>query len=69
MYAFIKNSNDPKATAHYIKYCTILRNIIKEAKKLHYSRLIAKCNKKNKTTLNIIMKETRKIRLVEQVPT
>jgi len=57
MYAFTKNSNDPKATAHYIKYCIILRNIIEEATKLDYSRLTAKSNKKIKTTLNIIMRQ------------
>jgi hypothetical protein len=29
---FIKNSNDPKANAHCIKYCKILRKVITEAK-------------------------------------
>jgi len=28
-----KNSNDPKAKPHYITYCTILKTVIKEAKK------------------------------------
>jgi len=69
MYAFTKNCNDPKATAHYIKYCRSLRKVIKEAKKVRYSSLIAKSNKKIKTTLNILMKETGKIHSVEQVPT
>jgi hypothetical protein len=39
LYAFTKNSNDPKAKAHYIKCSKIIRIIIKEAKKQHYSRL------------------------------
>jgi len=33
LYAFTKNSNDPKAKVHYIKYCKILRRVIKEAMK------------------------------------
>ena len=28
----LQNNNDPKAKAHYIKYCKILRKVIKEAK-------------------------------------
>jgi len=28
----VKNSNDPKAKAHYIMYCSILKKVIKEAK-------------------------------------
>ena len=41
---------------------------IRESKKQHYSRLIAKFNNKIKTTLNIIQKETEKVLSVEQVP-
>jgi ribosomal protein L33 len=40
LYTFTTNSNDPKAKAHYTKYCQILKKVIKEAKKLHYGRLI-----------------------------
>ena len=29
LYAFTKNSNDPKENAYYIKYCEILRKVIK----------------------------------------
>ena len=39
LYAFIKNSNDPKAKEHYIKYRTILRKLVQETKKQHYSRV------------------------------
>ena len=66
--AFSKNNNDPKPKAHYIKYCEILRKLIKEAKKQHYFRLIAKSNNKVKTTWNIIKKETGKVHSMEQVP-
>jgi len=44
LYAFINNSNIPKAKAHYIKHCKILRKVIKVATKQHCSRLIAKSN-------------------------
>lgn len=53
---------------NYIRYCKILRKLIKETKKQHYNRLTAKSNK-IKTTWIIIKKETRKIHLLEQVPT
>ena len=33
---------------HYINYCEILRKVIKDAKKQHYSRLRAKPNNKIK---------------------
>jgi hypothetical protein len=39
VFAFTKYSNEPKALAHDIKYCTMQRNVINEAKKQHYSRL------------------------------
>jgi hypothetical protein len=54
--------------AFYIKYCEILNNFIKEAKKQHYSRLIAKSDNKIKTTWNIIQRETGKINFTEQMP-
>jgi hypothetical protein len=42
LYIYSRNSNDPIQELFYIKYCKILNNVIKEAKKQHYSRLIAK---------------------------
>jgi hypothetical protein len=67
-YTFTKNSNDPKAKAHYIKYCKIQRKVINEANKQHYNKLIAKSNNKIKTMWNITKKETGKLHSVEQVP-
>ena len=37
--------------AHYTKYCKIVRKFIKEAKKQHYNRRIAKSNNKNKNNM------------------
>jgi hypothetical protein len=68
LYTFTKKNNDPKYKAHYITYCRILKKVMKEAKKQHYNRLIAKCNNKIKTIWNIIKKETGKVHSMEQVP-
>jgi hypothetical protein len=68
LYIFTKNSNDPKAKAHYINYCRVLKKVLRIPKKQHYSRLTAKSSNKVKTTWNIIKKETRKAHPTEQVP-
>jgi hypothetical protein len=68
LYALTKNSKDPVRKAHYNTYCKILRKVIREAKKQHYSRLIAQSNNKIKTTWNIIKKETEKVHPPEQIP-
>jgi hypothetical protein len=67
LYINSRNSNDPNTRAFYIKYCKIPNNVIKKAKKQHYSRLIAKSNNKIKTTWNVIKRETGKIHLTEQM--
>jgi hypothetical protein len=43
---------------YFIKYCKILRKVIKEAKKQHCSRLTAKSNYKITTVGNILKKDT-----------
>ena len=48
LYTLTKNSNDLKARAHYMKYCKMLKKVIKEAKKQLYDRLIAKYDNKIK---------------------
>ena len=60
-YTLTKNSNDLKAKAHYIKYCKILKKVIKEGKKQFYGRLISKSDNKIKTTWNIIKNETGRV--------
>ena len=61
LYTLTKNSNDLKARAHYMKYCKMLKKVIKEAKKQLYDRLIAKSDNKIKTTWNIIKNETGRV--------
>jgi D-alanyl-D-alanine dipeptidase len=48
MCALTKNSHDPKAEVHCVKY-EILRKVMKEAMMQHYSRLRAKSNNKIRT--------------------
>jgi hypothetical protein len=67
LYIYGRNSNDPNTRAFYIKYCKILNNVIKEAKKQHYCRLIVKSDNKIKTMWNIVKRETGKIHLSEQM--
>jgi hypothetical protein len=55
LYDFTKNGNDPKARVYYIKYCKIIRKVIKEAMKQHCKRLIPKSN--HKITAGSILKE------------
>ncbi|GFG38826.1 hypothetical protein Cfor_11239 [Coptotermes formosanus] len=68
LYALTNYSKDPVRNAHYNTYCKIVRKVIREAKKQHYSRLIAQSNNKIKTTWNIIKKETGKVHPAEQIP-
>jgi hypothetical protein len=53
---------------YYNKYCKILSRVIKEAKRQHYCRLIAKSDNRIKTTWNIIKCESGKLHLTEQIP-
>jgi hypothetical protein len=55
-------------TAYYIKYCKILSRDMKEAKRQHYCRLIAKSDNEIKTTYNIIKYETGKLHQIAQIP-
>jgi hypothetical protein len=52
------NSDDISLKKYYKKYCGILANVIKEAKKCTYNNLINKSTNKIKTTWNIIKTET-----------
>ena len=49
-----RNSNDPNLSKYYKKYCRILTNVIKLAKKRYYNNIITCSKNKTKTTWNII---------------
>ena len=48
-----RNSNDPNLTNYYKKYCRILKNVIKLAKK-YYNSILTSSKNKTITTWNII---------------
>jgi hypothetical protein len=48
-----RNSNDCKIKNYYKKYCKVLADKIKLAKKIHYNNLLVKSSNKIKTTWNI----------------
>ena len=45
---------------HYKKYCSILKRVVIEVKKVYFKQLIETSENKTKTTWNIINKVTRK---------
>jgi len=48
------NSNDSEIKIHYKKYCRILTDVIKLAKKIHYNNLLVNSSNKIKIMWNII---------------
>ena len=51
-----------------MKYCRILKQVIKDAKNQHYCRLRAKFSNKIKRTRTIIRNETGQLHPTEQIP-
>ena len=49
-----RNSNDSGIKNYYKRYCKILAEVIKFAKKTYYNNLLIKSTNKTKTTWNII---------------
>lgn len=45
---------------YYKRYCSILRKIVREAKKMYYNELIVNSDNKTKMTWKIIKKTNRK---------
>ena len=54
LYLIQRNSNDPNLTIYYKRYCRILTNVIKLAKKRYDNNILTCSNNKTKTTWNII---------------
>ena len=58
-FLYILSKNQSNAFKIYYKtYCSILRRVIREAKRLHYNRLIVSAEDRIKATWNIINRET-----------
>jgi hypothetical protein len=58
LYLLFRNSTNQHIKGHYKRYCNILSKVIKEAKKRHYDNQIKNSANKNKTTWDIVNKET-----------
>jgi hypothetical protein len=54
LYILVKKSNDERPKLYYTRYCRILMNVIKEAKKLHYHKLISDSDNKIQLTWKIM---------------
>ena len=58
LYLRTRDTKEIKCKVHYKQYCKILTEVIKEAKRFYYKKVITKSKNKMKTTWNIIQKET-----------
>jgi len=58
LYLLKRNSNNPQAIRFYNKYCSILKNVITEAKKMHIRHQIHHSDNLMKTTWKIIKDST-----------
>jgi hypothetical protein len=68
LYTLSKNQNY-LLKSYYKSYCRILRRVIREAKRLHYNRLIESAEDTVKTTWSIINRETgQKINNIDSLP-
>jgi hypothetical protein len=60
LYLLCRSTKDSKLKNYYKRYCRILSDVIKNAKKLYYNNLIISSNNKSKTSWHIINLETNK---------
>jgi hypothetical protein len=58
LYVLSRTTGNPELVKHYKKYCKILSETIKLAKKLHYNNLIINFKNKTKTTWDVIRSVT-----------
>ena len=58
LYLACTNSTNPHIKGYYKHYCNILSKVSKEAKKCHYDNQIKNSTNTNKTTWDIVNKET-----------
>jgi hypothetical protein len=58
LYLLSRNSTNQLIKDHYKHYCNILSKVIRETKKRHYDKQIKNSTNKNKTTWDIVNKET-----------
>ena len=68
LYLLCRGTKNPKFSSYNKKYCKILTEVIKTARKLHYNKLITNSNNKVKTMWNIVKTDTQKIKKDEIPP-
>jgi hypothetical protein len=59
LFVISKNSNNPNLKSNYKKYCKVLSEVIKLAKKDHFDNLISNSKNKMETTCSIVKTDTR----------
>ena len=60
LYLLCRDTKDSMLKNYYKRYCRILSDVIKTAKKMYYNNLIINSNNKSKTSWHIIKSETNK---------
>jgi hypothetical protein len=60
LYQISRTSNNQLLKKRYRKYCKILTQVNKEAKRMHFNKLIVESDNKIKTVWKIVEKETGK---------
>jgi hypothetical protein len=68
LYILTRNNNSHLFKLYYKCYCSILKKVIREAKKKYYNQLISSSDNKIKTTLKIIEIEAGKNKINDRLP-
>jgi hypothetical protein len=68
LYILSRNSNCPLIKRHYNQYCTILRKVIRNAKRNYYNSLLMTAENKSKITWNILNNELGKVKNNNHTP-
>ena len=64
LYLLCRSTNDPTLNTYYEKYCRILSEVIKLAKKRHYNKLLLSSTNKSKTSWYIVNSLTNKRNII-----
>jgi hypothetical protein len=68
LYIISKNSDNLNIKVYYKNYCSILRRVIREAKRIYFKQLLETSGNKTKTMWTIINRVTRKAKKSNHLP-
>jgi hypothetical protein len=68
LYLNCRSNDNQIMKIHYRKYCRILTQIIKEAKRMHYNKQLLESDNKVKVVWKIVKKETVKVSKEDVTP-